>query len=343
MERKLVNLLELTHVVQLLEQFSSRWIVDKALRAAGLDRTMLKGVSGFIPYAAEAVLVESVARAIGDRLLGARIGQSFDYSRYGPYATYVLAAPDLASALDRGRRALLLTHPGSEIMLRETSTHLVVGRNSAGLSVTGHHQLDKGALFVIGHMVRHFLGSDWKPDWVEVSGVRGGDVAALEELVSAPVRVGAEIPSIAIRLADLAALNPAPPQRNQTISLNELGRLMNIAPSQSIEEAVVQVLVIALATRKTDESEVAKLLSIGVRTLQRALKDEKTTFRKIRAKVVTHRASSLLVDTDMSLDQIASVLGYSDPRSFRRAFKRSTGLSPSEFREAKCRVSVFSS
>lgn len=335
MKQKLVNLIELKHVVQLLEKFSSRRIVNKGLRAAGLDRAMLEGVSGFVPYAAEAILIERVARVIGDRHLGARIGRDFDYLAYGPYANFVLAAPDLASALDRGRRALLLTHPGSEIVLRETNTHLIVGRNSEGSSVTGHHQLDEGALFVIGHVVRHFLGLDWKPDWVELPGVRGGDVTVLEELVSAPVRVGAEIPSIAIRLVDLAALNPAPPQPNQTISLAELGELMGIAPAQTMEEAVVQVLSITLATHLTNESNVAKLLCIGVRSLQRALKDEGTTFRRIRERVVSHRASSLLADTDIPLEQIALKLGYSEPRSFRRAFKSSTGLSPSAFRETK--------
>ncbi|MEY8099671.1 helix-turn-helix domain-containing protein [Falsihalocynthiibacter sp. S25ZX9] len=335
MERKLVNLLELAHVIQLLEQFSSRRIVDQALHTAGLDRAMLEGVSGFIPYAAEAILIESVARAINDRHLGARIGKNFQYSSYGAYAHFVLAAPNLATALERGRRALLLIHPGSEIVQRQTDTHLVVGRNSNGLSVTGHHHLDEGALFVIGHVARHFLGSDWKPDWVELPNVRGRDATELEDLVGAPVRVGAVIPSIAIRLTDLTALNPAPPKPDQSISLNELEGLMGIAPAQTMEDAVVQVLSITFATHLTNETAVAKLLCIGVRSLQRALKDEGTTFRKVRAQVVSHRAASLLVETDTPLDQIALILGYSDPRSFRRSFKSSLGLSPSAFRETK--------
>jgi AraC-like DNA-binding protein len=317
----------------LLEQFSSPQIVDKALHTAGLDRAMLEGVTGFVPYAAEAVLIESVARVINDRHLGARMGKNFQYLAYGAFAHFVLAAPNLATALDRGRRALLLTHPGSEIVKRQTDTHLVVGRNSEGQSVTGHHHLDEGALLIIGHVARHFLGSDWKPDWVEVPGTRSID--ELEDLVGAPVRVGAAMPSIAIRLTDLSALNPAPPKLGQSISLNELEGLMGITPAQTMEEAVVQVLSIPLATQVTNEKAVAKLLCIGVRSLQRALKNEGTTFREIRARVVSRRASSLLGDTDMPLEQIALKLGFSEPRSFRRAFKSATGLSPSAFRETR--------
>lgn len=330
MKRRMVNLLELEHVVQLLEEFSSPHVVDKALRTAGLDRSMLEGVSGFIPYAAEAVLIESVARTINDRHLGARIGKNFQYSAYGAYAHFVLAAPNLATALDRGRRALLLTHPGSEIVQRQTDTHLVVGRNSEGQSVTGHHHLDEGALFVIGHVARHFLGSGWKPEWVEVPSAQGID--ELEALVGAPVRIGAAMPSVAIRLTDLTALNPAPPDEHHSITLSELGNLMGIAPTQTMADSVAQVLSITLATRITKEKTVAKLLCIGVRSLQRALKEEGTTFRKIRAQVVLHHASFLLADTDMPIEQIAAKLGFSESRSFRRAFIGATGLSPTAFR-----------
>lgn len=335
MQSNLVNLIELAHIVDLLDRFAARAIVDRALRSAGLDRTMLDGVTGFIPYAAEAVLIDSVARAIGDRHLGARIGGAYDYSSYGAFSHFVLGAPDLASALDRGRRALLFTHPGSEITLRETGAHLVVGRDSKGLSVIGHHHLDEGALFVIGHVARHFLGPDWTPDWVELPETNARELAILQDLAGSTIRAGAPVPGIAIRMSDLTAVNPGPPRPERTISLGELGRLMDIAPAQTMEEAVVQVLSITFPTGLTDESTVARLLAIGPRSLQRALRDESRTFRQVRARVVSDRARSFLSETDMSLAEIGKVLGYSDPRSFRRAFKDSTGLSPSAFRKTQ--------
>jgi len=118
------------------------------------------------------------------------------------------------------------------------------------------------------------------------------------------------------------------------MSLGELGRLMGIAPAQTMEDAVVQMLSITFSTGLADENTVARLLAIGPRSLQRALRREGTTFRRVRLQVVSDQARSLLSETDMSLAEIGKVLGYSDPRSFRRAFKDSTGLSPSDFREA---------
>lgn len=327
-----MNLVEFRHVVSILDGYAPRSTVNKALASAGLDRRMLDGVSGFFPYSAEAVLLESVARAVGDRHIGARVGRDFDYSAYGAYSAYVLGAPDLATALDRGRRALFLTHPGSEIVLRETDEHLVVGRDSRGLSVIGHRHLDEGALFVIGHVARHFLGSEWKPDWFEIPDASPGDIAELEAISGIEVRTAAQAPGVAIRLNDLSTVNPSPPRHDGALALNELARLMQVPPRQSMEEAVAQALNIISASLVSDEASVARLLAIGPRTLQRALKDEGTTFRDIRSRVVTARARSMLSETDIPTAEISRLLGYADARSFRRAFKARTGQSPVEFR-----------
>jgi AraC-like DNA-binding protein len=334
MQRKMLNLVELAHVVELLGRYASRSVINKGLRSAGLDRAMLSDTTGFIPYAAEAVLLENVARAINDRHLGAKIGLDFNYSAYGAYSHFVLGAPNLVSALDRGRRALLFTHPGSEIVLRETETHMIVGRDSKGLSVIGHQHLDEGALFVIGHVVRHFLGSDWRPDWVEIPNANANETADLAALLNAPVRSGAHMPAIAIRRTDLSAPNPSPLEQQGTMSLKELGALMGIEPAQTMEDTVVHLFHVTCANGPLSEDAAAKLLAVGPRTLQRALKAEGTSFRQVRLRFIEQRALSLLSGTDMPIEKIAKALGYSEPRSFRRVFKNWTGLSPAAFRSA---------
>lgn len=334
MRQKMVNLIELAHVVDLLGRYASRSIIDKALLSAGLDRTILTGASGFIPYAAEAVLVESVARAINDRHLGARVGKDFEYSAYGAYSHYVLGAPNLASALDRGGRALRLIQPGSEIVIRETETHLVVGRDSKGLSVIGHHHLDEAALFVIGHVVRHYLGPDWLPDWVEIPDRNGNEVVELGKIVGSSVRTGAQMPAIAIEKSSLGALLPGSSAPEQTISLDELGALMGVNPAQTMKSAVTDILDIISANGLASEGDVARLLAIGPRTLQRALKAEGTSFRSLQSQFIESRARFLLSETSKPISELAKTLGYSEPKSFRRAFKVWTGLSPSAFRSA---------
>lgn len=328
----MVNLIELAHVVDLLDRYASRGVVDRALNAAEIDRAMLGQARCFVPYSAEAMVVETVARAIGDRHLGARLGRDFDYSAYGAYADFVLGAPDLATALDRGRRALMCTHPGSDIGLRQTDRHIVVGRSSSGFSAIGHRHLDEGAIFVIANVARHFLGADWRPDWVELPGTVKEPNAELGRMMGAPVRMGSAMPGVAIRLSDLETRNPRPPAAERTLSLDELAALMGVAPSQSMQDAVLHTLRINHVTGITSEAVVARQLALGPRTLQRALEKEGTSFRELRARHIRTEACRLLAEGDMRIDDIGKRLGYTEPRSFRRAFKTWTGLSPRQYR-----------
>ena len=332
MQRNLVNLIEVGHVIELLDRYAPRDIVDRALQSEGLNRGMFLNAKGFLPYASEAIVVESVARSIGDRHLGARLGRDFDYGTYGAYASYVLGAPDLATALDRGRRALCLTHPGSTIVLRETDSHLVVGRDSRELSVIGHRHLDEGALFVIGHVARYFVGPDWRPDWVELPEADEGEAKALEELTGAPVRLGCAVPGIAIRRSDLAALNPGKARSDRDLSLEELGALMGVKPVQTMRESVGQIMDIMHPNVILSEEAAARFLAVGPRSLQRALKTEGVSFRKIRAEVLQRRARELLRETELPIEAIGARLGYAEPKSFRRAFKRWVGVSPMRYR-----------
>lgn len=47
-----------------------------------------------------------------------------------------------------------------------------------------------------------------------------------------------------------------------------------------------------------------------------------------------NKASQMLRDTDLLIQEIASLVGYYTVASFNRVFKRYTGLTPSEFRRS---------
>lgn len=321
----MVNLAEFSHVVALLDRIASPSIVDRALHASGLGRRALAQGNGFIPYRAEAEVLEHVARALGDARLGAHVAQAFDYPAYDAYARYVLGAADLAAALSRGRRAFSLIHPGSEIVLSRREGHVVVGRRSGLNALVGHHHLDDGAVLLIAHVLRHFLGADWRPAWIEVTGRDAAGAAYLGEVTGAPTRRGAAMPAVAVRETDLRASNPSPPDPRLVAGLMELPALMGVQPPRTTADAVREVLRAQLVVGDLSEDGVAGRLSMGRWTLQRALKAEATSFREIKARFVEDRARTLLTESDLDVSAIAGALGYDEPKSFRRAFRQWTG------------------
>lgn len=328
----MVNIVEFAHVLDLLDRAASPDVVDRALRSEGLNRKVVKEGPGFLPQRLEAGIVEYVARAIGDPHLGARMAPAFDYAIYGAYARYVLGARDLGNAIDRVRRALPLIYPGSEIVLRHLDGHLIVGRKFVLTSVVGCRHLDDDAIFIIGQVMRHFLGLDWRPDWIEVRCEAAANADYLEETTGAPVLSGCEMPAVALRSHDLAAANPEPPSAEQVVSFMDLPALMGIQPPRTMADAVEQVLRTQLVVDDLAEESVARRLSMGRRTLRRALKAEATSFREVKGQFIEARARTLLSESELDVETIAQSLGYSEPNSFRRAFRTWSGFTPRSYR-----------
>lgn len=77
---------------------------------------------------------------------------------------------------------------------------------------------------------------------------------------------------------------------------------------------------------------VAERLGLSVRTLQRQLAAEKTTFKEEVLRIQKSMAFSYL-DLSMSVDEIAYLVGYSETSSFLRAFKNWTGKTLKQYRE----------
>jgi len=333
MRHKFVSIVEFSHVIELLDRHASPAIVDAALKAINIDRNFQSVASGFVPYAAEAALLETVARAIGDRHLGARVGRDFDYRQYGAYAEFVLSAPNLAEALDRGRRALILTHPGLEISITETEQHLVIGRVSEGFSVLGHRHLDEGTLPIICYVARHFHGQDWRPDWVELPHDVKRDRDELEAIFGAKIRTGVA-PAIAIPRTDLLKGNPDIHSASASLAFEDLKELMGVEPMKAMEDAVMALLNISPATGSATAADIAKLLGVEAWTLRRALRQDGTSFRALRNRFISRKACLLLADTNLPVEKIGEQLGYREPKSFRRAFKSWTGVSPTDFRKS---------
>ncbi len=74
--------------------------------------------------------------------------------------------------------------------------------------------------------------------------------------------------------------------------------------------------------------DVADLLHLTPRSLQRRLQEEGASFQNIVDEVKSELAVGMLKKGETSVNEVAYQLGYNDPGVFRRAFKKWTGLSP---------------
>ncbi len=79
---------------------------------------------------------------------------------------------------------------------------------------------------------------------------------------------------------------------------------------------------------------VAKSVAMSGRTLQRRLREAGTSFQVLVDEERRSAARAYLGDRHLAVAEIAYLLGYSEASAFVRAFKRWTGMTPKQFRNA---------
>lgn len=78
--------------------------------------------------------------------------------------------------------------------------------------------------------------------------------------------------------------------------------------------------------------DIADDCGLTIRTLQRRLAQQQTTFSDVREQLICAEAERLLEQSEYRIEEIALRVGYTDPSHFSRAFRRWTGSSPRQYR-----------
>ena len=109
---------------------------------------------------------------------------------------------------------------------------------------------------------------------------------------------------------------------NRIISLIEARRPLGASSPDLIDQVTA-----ALRSGLQFQNEVAARLGVSVPTLRRRLACESASFRRLRGQVLSERARQMLKDSH-DIEAVAEALGFSESRSFGRAFRAWTGMTP---------------
>lgn len=156
------------------------------------------------------------------------------------------------------------------------------------------------------------------------------------QVFEAPVRFEAELTGVVLGRAALslpilgADLSMGKYLRQQVVALERDLQPPPAAPP--LDARVREVLDQGLITGAPEQVAVARALGLSSRSLQRGLQALGTSLRDQLDAVRRARALQLLRDPELSVREIAFMLGYADPRAFYRSFRRWTGHTPAEHR-----------
>ena len=155
-----------------------------------------------------------------------------------------------------------------------------------------------------------------------------------ERLFECPVRFDAPRSAFALTRAALAdrqhARRPRPAWRAGR-PRRTLGQKVPTgpAPVREVRRAIID----QLASGPPSLEGVARKLAMSPRTLQRRLRDHELSYADLLDSTRAAAAKSYLTDQQISVAELAYLLGFSEQSSFNHAFKRWTGQAPSEYRK----------
>lgn len=306
---------------------------DRLCRGLGFTYQDLCDHEVLLSYDQVRELVLRALKVSGDPALGLAVGSRQTPVSWGVPGLAMLTCETLGEAMSYGvahqdEAGALVDHLMQE---RGRELHIEVLTRNFDLRIESF--LIDDALSGAFSVARCLVGPSFRLLRVDLAQQRPANEAAYQRVYRCPVRFDAGCNRITLESHWLNARLPGYDRITCGLVQAQLNTLLTKPIGRhDLVEAVanrVRFGVDALPTQR----DVASMVNVSDRTLRRRLGKQAVTYRSLRDGARFERAKDLLLNSDSTVAQIAEMVGYSDARAFRRAFKRWSGLLPTEFRE----------
>lgn len=273
------------------------------------------------------------AAALDCRTFGLDIGEQMTHRGFGLWLEYSAAAPTLGEGIGRAIATSWAHQSGARLELVREGEHSLLryATPSCGADKTAYadHLLPPMLTFV-----RLYLGRQWRPDWAEMEYARDPRALQIEDRLGIGLRCRRPATGLAIRTGALAGSRSLLTQKaGRVVTLRDVMADVILADAPEPARALSAVVALRLLDGRSDIEGAARLVGLGVQSLQRRLREKGFTYREIVDEARRARAVRLLVETQISGLAIALSLGYDSHSSFTRAFIRWMGCTPTEYRQ----------
>lgn len=303
--------------------------------SAGIDLTGTSYDGTRYPVARMQQLWQLAVESTGDPCFGFVAGRQLQPAALHGLGFSWLASDTLRDALNRLVRFSRLISTAANIQLQdsEDSVELLL-LPPAGANEIICASLDAGMAGFL-QMCRITAGNQINPSRVTLKRPRPDCAGKIESFFRCPVEYDADNYSLCFsqQLIDtpLSNANPELARINDQAVVDYLARFDRDSITMQVRSRIIE----RLHDGTPNQETIAESLHVSLRSLQRMLNKEETNYKTLLESTRQELALHYIRETHRSLGEITYLLGFSEPSNFTRAFKRWTGKTPAEYREAK--------
>ena len=303
----------------------------RVFAAAGIDERLSNDPLRRLPLSAVSRLYRACIEATGDEYFGLTVARFISAPTLHALGYGLLASTTLADFCTRVQRYFRLVSQTARVEVVPKGSTV---RLSFEPSVRVSAQSEDAWLGTLCLTMRALYREDFRPLAVELTHpMPDGGEGPYVGFFGAPVRFDASAGTLVLPRADmdvpLYGACPELARSHDALAASYVARLDRADVVANVRARIVEL----LPGRTCSKSRIATDLSMSLTTLQQRLTERGTSFQSLLNDIRRELASSYLRQPDLSVKEVAFLLGFTDLSNFTRAFKRWTGASPTRFRE----------
>lgn len=279
------------------------------------------------------VIINNAIKLSGDFALGLAVGSQESLSDLGMLG-YAIAS------CKNGWDALRISESYFQTTTNLTHVEMNLGQDECSRCSRPTHDVSE-ALFrflvdedLSGHvkLTRDFLDESYAPLAVYFAYPEPDNLEQYQAFFNCPLVFDAEVSKVVIHQDDLERRNKSYNPVTESLAIKLCDDMLLQQDSNRSLVGKVHLALLRTPEKYPSIQEVAEQLAMSERSLRRRLTELNTSYKEIFNAVRQELALRYLQDSNLAMEDIAQLVGFSDSTSFYRSFKKWTGKAPSSFR-----------
>jgi AraC-like DNA-binding protein len=307
--------------------------IDTFLRSIEIDPESVKSPDTYLPVETYLHIQESAAVYTNDPCFGLHMGEFAEAGSWSILGYMMMNCKTLGEAFEKSGRYSRIIGNMIEGSVRIKFNKIKVILDTPPHAPKMSRHCFESTIASSVRMMRNLSGQDLSPLEVTFIYPQPDSTAEYERVFKCPVLFEQKHNSFTI---DMSLVNVPVLMGNPDL-LAYFERyaqefIAGLERKDATTQAVTKIILANLDDVSLSIRKVAKEMAMSVRTLQNRLSDEGVVFSDLMQDI-RERLAKRYLSEDYTVEQITYLLGFSEPSTFRKAFKKWLGMTPREYRE----------